>query len=158
MIKRLAALTAGLTAAVAAAWAAIGLRRRSRAARRAQRRRARGVKAIARTQQGTPPVGRASAGAKPTSTTKPSPTPNATTQHDAASVAPAVEASSLQSIKGIGGVAEERLRALGVTSVGQIASWSDEDVDRVASQLRVSAERIRREDWVGQAKAMRPTG
>ena len=61
---------------------------------------------------------------------------------------------SLRSIKGIGSVSEERLATLGITTTEQIAGWSDDDVDRVASEIQVSAERIRREDWVGQARAL----
>jgi predicted flap endonuclease-1-like 5' DNA nuclease len=140
MIKRLAALVAGATAAIAASWAAIGLRRRSRAARRAERRRARGAKAPARSQ-----------GVSPTAQ-------KAAIRHAGGSVEPFAEAPSLQSIKGIGSVAEERLRAIGITSAGEVAAWSDDDVERVAGQIRVSAERIRREDWVGQAKAMSASG
>ena len=59
----------------------------------------------------------------------------------------------LTSLKGIGAVSEERLAGIGVTTFAQIASWSDEDLESVAARIKVSAERIRREDWVGQAKA-----
>jgi large subunit ribosomal protein L21 len=59
----------------------------------------------------------------------------------------------LQTIKGIGGVSEQRLSAIGVTTFAQIAAWSDDDLERVATDIKVSAERIRREDWVGQARA-----
>jgi predicted flap endonuclease-1-like 5' DNA nuclease len=40
-----------------------------------------------------------------------------------------------------------------VTTVAQIATWSDADVESVAAQIKVSPERIRREDWAGQARA-----
>jgi large subunit ribosomal protein L21 len=49
---------------------------------------------------------------------------------------------------------EERLRASGVTSVAQIAAWSDDDIEAIAPGLKVKAERIRREAWVDQAKAV----
>jgi predicted flap endonuclease-1-like 5' DNA nuclease len=39
-----------------------------------------------------------------------------------------------------------------VTTFAQIAAWSDDDLERVATDIKVSAERIRREDWVGQAR------
>jgi large subunit ribosomal protein L21 len=60
----------------------------------------------------------------------------------------------LTAIKGIGAVSQERLAGIGVTSFAQIAAWSDDDVDLVATRIKVSAERIRREDWVGQARAI----
>lgn len=59
----------------------------------------------------------------------------------------------LQAIKGIGGVSEQRLSAIGVTTFAAIAAWSDDDVERVAKDIKISAERIKREDWVGQARA-----
>ena len=31
--------------------------------------------------------------------------------------------------------------------------WSDADIDEIAPRIHVGAERIRREDWVGQAQA-----
>jgi predicted flap endonuclease-1-like 5' DNA nuclease len=61
---------------------------------------------------------------------------------------------SLRSIKGIGDVAQQRLADAGVTSVDQVAAWTDADIDRVAAQMRASADRIRREDWVGQARSL----
>jgi predicted flap endonuclease-1-like 5' DNA nuclease len=78
-------------------------------------------------------------------------------------VTPAVAATStasgstshpFRSIKGIGEVTAERLAGLGVDSTEQIAAWQDADIDRVASEIKVSAERIRREDWVGQARSL----
>ncbi len=49
---------------------------------------------------------------------------------------------------------EERLRAAGVTSVAQIAGWSDADIEAIAPSLKVTPERIRREAWVEQARAV----
>ena len=63
-------------------------------------------------------------------------------------------ADDLQAIKGIGGVSEQRLSAADVTSFAQIAAWSPSDIDRIATQIKVSAERIKREDWVGQARTL----
>jgi len=63
------------------------------------------------------------------------------------------DGDDLTSLKGIGAVSEERLAGIGVTRFAQIASWSDEDLESVAVRIKVSAERIRREDWVGQARA-----
>lgn len=66
---------------------------------------------------------------------------------------PAPAGGELQTIKGLGAVSEGRLHEIGVTTLAQIAAWSDEDVDAIAPQIKVSAERIRRDDWVGQARA-----
>ena len=58
----------------------------------------------------------------------------------------------LQVIKGIGAVSAERLGSIGVTTYAEIAAWSPEDLERIAARIKVSAERIKREDWVGQAR------
>ena len=58
----------------------------------------------------------------------------------------------LQTIKGIGAVSAERLRDIGVTTFAEIAEWSPEQLEQVSQEIKVSAERIRREDWVGQAR------
>jgi predicted flap endonuclease-1-like 5' DNA nuclease len=42
--------------------------------------------------------------------------------------------------------------------VDQVAAWTDEDVERIAGEIRISADRVRREDWVGQAIALRRAG
>ena len=39
-------------------------------------------------------------------------------------------------------------------SAAQLAAWSDEDIDTYGARIKVSPERIRREDWVGQARAI----
>ena len=59
----------------------------------------------------------------------------------------------LRSIKGLGARSSERLAAVGVTTLAQVAAWSDADIDEIAPRIHVGAERIRREDWVGQAQA-----
>ena len=63
------------------------------------------------------------------------------------------DAGDLTAIKGLGAKSAERLTALGVTSLAQIAAWTDDDIDVLAPQIKVGAERIRHEDWVGQARA-----
>ena len=85
--------------------------------------------------------------AKPASTAKP--------KGKAASKSGANEASSddLSVIKGLGPKAATALNAEGVTSVSQIAAWTDEDIDRWDDKINGRG-RIRRDDWVGQAKAL----
>jgi large subunit ribosomal protein L21 len=59
----------------------------------------------------------------------------------------------LRSIKGIGAVSAERLWESGVTTFAQIAAWSPEDIEVIAGTIKVSSQRILREDWVGQAQS-----
>ncbi len=59
----------------------------------------------------------------------------------------------LTDIKGIGAVSAERLNDAGVKTFAEIAAWSDDDVEAASAKIKVSVERIRREDWVGQARA-----
>jgi predicted flap endonuclease-1-like 5' DNA nuclease len=76
----------------------------------------------------------------------------------AASVAPPppaeVDASDLKSVKGIGPKIEMLLRGQGVTSVAQIAAWTDADVSEIAQKIGVKAARIRKDDWVASAKRL----
>jgi len=68
--------------------------------------------------------------------------------------APAVESAGddLTEIKGIGAVSAERLHDTGVKTFAEIAAWSDDDLEANSAKIKVSVERIRREDWVGQAR------
>lgn len=66
----------------------------------------------------------------------------------------------LKQIDGIGPVAERKLNALGIHTFRQIAEWTDADIDRVEKSVvgaRFSG-RIRRDDWVGQARARAQQG
>lgn len=58
----------------------------------------------------------------------------------------------LTRIKGLGPKLANLLRSLGVTSFEQIAAWSEEDIDRVDAQLGDFSGRIRRDNWIEQAK------
>lgn len=60
----------------------------------------------------------------------------------------------LTRIKGIGGKLNELLVSLGVTSFAQIAAWNDADIDRVDAQLGRFQGRIRRDNWVEQARLL----
>ncbi|MBN1655765.1 MAG: hypothetical protein JXA30_18515 [Deltaproteobacteria bacterium] len=54
----------------------------------------------------------------------------------------------LTRIKGIGPRFERALKDMGITSYAQIASWTAEDIDRIASRIKIKPERIQREGWV----------
>jgi large subunit ribosomal protein L21 len=54
-------------------------------------------------------------------------------------------------IGGVGPALEKKLLALGVTSLHQIAEWTQEDIKRFDEELSFKG-RIEREEWVQQAK------
>ena len=60
----------------------------------------------------------------------------------------------LQLIRGIGPRFEAQLRALGVTTLQSVARWTSTDVVRVAEQLSIQPQRIERDAWVDQARAL----
>lgn len=60
----------------------------------------------------------------------------------------------LTAIKGLGKVKAARLAAAGVTSYAQIAAWSDDDIAEMGLRCNTSPGQIKREDWVGQARAL----
>ncbi len=60
----------------------------------------------------------------------------------------------LTRIKGVGPRFERALKSQGVTTYEQIAGWTAEDIDRIASQIRVKPERIQREKWVERAREL----
>ncbi len=59
----------------------------------------------------------------------------------------------LRLIRGIGPQSEERLRALGVYHVDQIADWSGEEMRWIGAYLGMPG-RVEREDWSGQARRL----
>jgi predicted flap endonuclease-1-like 5' DNA nuclease len=63
-------------------------------------------------------------------------------------------ADELTRIKGLGPKLAEQLRALGVTSLAQIAAWDDADISRIDAQLGRFQGRIRRDDWRTQASLL----
>ena len=67
---------------------------------------------------------------------------------------PAASGDDLTRIKGLGPKLSTTLHGAGVTSFAQIAAWSDADIDRIDAQLGRFQGRIRRDDWVGQAKLL----
>jgi predicted flap endonuclease-1-like 5' DNA nuclease len=62
------------------------------------------------------------------------------------------EADDLRKIKGLGPKLVTLLAAQGVTRFDQIAAWNEADIDRIDVQLGTFAGRIRRDNWVEQAK------
>ena len=165
MLGRWAALAAGLVAAAGATGAAVWARRRAddTAARRRQRRSAAGGRRESRAHgmpvPGTVPEPAAvpALGAMPEPAAEPEPAANpepgsAVSQPDVMPDHGGVAGDRLQSLKGVGAVSADRLRATGVTTFAQIAAWDDEAIETVAARIKVSPERIRREDWVGQAR------
>src|SRR5690554_6177462 len=79
----------------------------------------------------------------------PSPTP---APASAPAPAPVAGSEDLTRIKGLGPKLAEQLRALGVTSLEQIAAWDDAEIDRIDAQLGRFQGRIRRDDWRTQAQ------
>lgn len=68
--------------------------------------------------------------------------------------APNKGGDDLTRIKGVGPKLAATLKALGVASLADIAAWSDADIDRIDGQLGRFEGRIRRDDWVKQAKLL----
>lgn len=62
------------------------------------------------------------------------------------------EADDLRKIKGVGPKLVTLLASLRVTRFAQIAEWTDADIDRMDARLGTFAGRIRRDNWVEQAK------
>ena len=60
----------------------------------------------------------------------------------------------LKKIRGIGPKFEQALHALGVTSFAQIAGWTEEEVAKVAAQLKVHTSRILRDGWIEKAREL----
>jgi predicted flap endonuclease-1-like 5' DNA nuclease len=65
---------------------------------------------------------------------------------------PAGEPDDLRRIKGVGPKLVALLHGLGVTRYAQIAAWTEADIDRIDAQLGAFAGRIRRDNWVEQAR------
>ena len=60
----------------------------------------------------------------------------------------------LKLIVGIGPVLERMLHQLGVTTFRQVAFWSERDIDEFDSKLHEFPGRIRRDEWVTQARSL----
>jgi predicted flap endonuclease-1-like 5' DNA nuclease len=60
----------------------------------------------------------------------------------------------LKLIVGVGPVMERMLYQLGITTYRQIARWTDRDIDEIDARLPEFPGRIRRDEWVTQARAL----
>ena len=67
---------------------------------------------------------------------------------------PRGEPDDLKLIWGVGSAFEKLLNKVGVWHFDQVASWSSSDIDHVDSLLKGFHGRIRRDDWVKQAKKL----
>jgi predicted flap endonuclease-1-like 5' DNA nuclease len=153
-MRRLALLGGSLAALVAAAVATLRGRRRGKAGKVAGRggkrrtgvgARRKGVGAHGRAASGETSAG---VGATPRSA------PPGSGEAKPGETAESPRVDDLRSIKGIGAVMADRLRDGGITSLRQVAAWSEDDIQAVADRLGIKAERIVREDWVGQARSL----
>jgi predicted flap endonuclease-1-like 5' DNA nuclease len=66
--------------------------------------------------------------------------------------AAAASADDLTRIKGLGPRLAALLATLGVTRFSQIAGWDDNEIERIDAQLGAFKGRIRRDNWVEQAR------
>lgn len=64
------------------------------------------------------------------------------------------DGDDLRRIKGVGPKLVTLLAEHGVTTFAQIANWTDADIDRIDAQLGRFQGRIRRDNWVEQAKLL----
>lgn len=71
-----------------------------------------------------------------------------------ASAATQPAGDDLTRIKGVGPKLATRLGELGVTGFAQIAAWDEAEIDRVDAELGRFQGRIRRDDWVEQARLL----
>ncbi|WP_324826818.1 hypothetical protein [Qipengyuania zhejiangensis] len=72
----------------------------------------------------------------------------------AANIAPAAGGDDLTRIKGLGPKLASLLNENGVTTFAQMAAWDDSEIDRIDAKLGRFEGRIRRDDWVGQARLL----
>jgi predicted flap endonuclease-1-like 5' DNA nuclease len=96
----------------------------------------------------------ASAAAVP-AVVEPAPVPEARTGEVTAKsgAAPVPEArDDLKLISGIGPTLEKKLNACGVFTYRDLAVLNDQDIERIEAVIRFAG-RVRREDWIGQARA-----
>lgn len=64
----------------------------------------------------------------------------------------------LKRIKGIGPKFERALKEMGVCSFGQIAAWTEDDVQSVAERIGTKPQRIQRDGWIAHATKLAAGG
>ena len=87
-------------------------------------------------------------------TPEPAPSPERAEPAPGPAEAETPAADDLRRIKGVGPKLEQTLHSLGVNSFAQIASWDDAEIDRIDAQLGKFQGRIRRDQWVEQARLL----
>lgn len=82
--------------------------------------------------------------------------PEETVADTAAALPPSASETGddLTKIKGLGPKIAQIMQPLGVTRYAQIAAWNDADIDRIDAQLGKFQGRIRRDNWVEQARLL----
>lgn len=79
---------------------------------------------------------------------------NAGVAQEEVAQSPPEGADDLTRLKGVGPKLATQLNTLGVTSFAQIAGWSEADIDRIDDQLGRFKGRIRRDNWIEQARLL----
>ncbi|RAJ99801.1 hypothetical protein LX87_01497 [Larkinella arboricola] len=64
------------------------------------------------------------------------------------------EADDLKEINGIGPFFEKKLHSLRIYTFRQLASFTTEDVQKLSDIIELFPDRIERENWIGQARAL----
>ncbi len=64
-----------------------------------------------------------------------------------------MDQSNLSLIAGIGPTIEKKLRAAGIQTWSEIAAWTDADIEKWNTELKLNG-RATREEWVEQAKEL----
>jgi poly(hydroxyalkanoate) granule-associated protein len=72
----------------------------------------------------------------------------------AAATTPPAEKDDLKLISGIGPVLEGKLHGAGIRTYQQIAALTDDEIERLESEVINFSGRIHRDDWIGQAKTL----
>jgi len=90
----------------------------------------------------------------PVAETAPEPAAAPATATEAATAPAASPDDDLRRIKGVGPKLVTMLAEQGITSFAQIAAWDDGEIDRIDAQLGRFQGRIRRDDWVAQARLL----
>lgn len=70
-------------------------------------------------------------------------------------IASADEKDDLKKINGVGPFIEQKLNDIGIFTFKQISQFDDELIQQVTDAIQFFPGRIKRDDWVGQAKAMK---